>query len=254
MDLKKELLNYKNVIQMEPQEKNIQETIRKSKEMFYKAEQQKMLSYQEFLWEQFKLIQKKWWLFQFLLLFVFGEIFVSSYEENYVQRGMGVLAVLFVILIIPELWKNRSNQSMEIEEAAYYSLRQIYAARMVLFGIVDILLLTAFCGTMTMGWHIAFTRVLVEFLLPMIVAACICFGTLCSKYIANETVAIFVCVLWCVVWLTITLNEKIYDMVSMPIWIACIVFALIFLCATVWRDLNSANDYWEVDFNGIRIE
>mgnify|MGYP006990195710 CR=1 FL=1 len=49
------------------------------------------------------------------------------------QRILGVVASLFIILIIPELWKNQTYQSMEIEATSYYSLRQIYAARMSLF-------------------------------------------------------------------------------------------------------------------------
>lgn len=57
---------------------------------------------------------------------------------------MGTLAPLFVVLVLPELWKNRSSGALEIECTAYYSLRQIYAARMVLFGLVDLALLTLF--------------------------------------------------------------------------------------------------------------
>ena len=51
---------------------------------------------------------------------------------------MGVVATLFVILIIPELWKNRSCECMEIEATSYYSLKQVYATRMLLFGVTDV--------------------------------------------------------------------------------------------------------------------
>ena len=47
---------------------------------------------------------------------------------------------LFAILIIPELWKNRANCCMEVEGSTYYALRQIYSARILLFGLADILL------------------------------------------------------------------------------------------------------------------
>jgi hypothetical protein len=68
MHLNEELLHYKTLTRPRPQEEKIQETIRRSKEIFYMAEQEKLLSYYEFLWGQFQLIQKKWWLFQFLIL------------------------------------------------------------------------------------------------------------------------------------------------------------------------------------------
>lgn len=252
MNLEEQLMAYKNRAKKRPQEGKIHETIQKSKAAFWASEQEKILSYHEFLWSQFRMVQKKWWFFQFVLLFLSGASLVSAYEDSYLQRGMGVMASIFVILIMPELWKNRSCHCMEIEEASYYSLRQIYAARMVLFGIVDVLLLTVFCGTMTMGLHMEFTRLLVQFLLPMLVTACICFGTLCSKYIMDETFAIILCVLWCAVWLAVTLNEEVYEVVTLPVWLACIGFSLCFLCISVWRVLRNCDNYWEVGSDEIR--
>ena len=254
MNLDEQLMAYKKRAQIGSNEEKIQETIRRSKEAFFASEQERMLSYHEFLWSQFKLIRKKWWFLQFLLLFLPGAILVSAYEESYVGRAMGVIASVFVILIIPELWKNRSCNCMEIEEASYYSLRQIYSARMVLFGIVDVFLLTVFCGTMTIGLYIEFTRLLIQFIMPMLVAACICFGTLCSKYIIDETIAIILCVLWCAVWLVITLNEKIYTMITLPVWLVCIGFSFGFLCIAIYHSLNNCDNYWEVGFDGIGIE
>ncbi|WP_312649984.1 hypothetical protein [Aminipila sp.] len=254
MNLEEQLMNYSKIVQAETAEEKIQETIRQSKEVFYATEQENRLSYHEFLWAQLKLIQKRWWIFQFVLLFILRIMLVSAYEDTYIQRGMGVMASLFVILIIPEFWKNRSCRCMEIEESAYYSLRQIYAARMVLFGIVDILLLTIFCATVTMELHFELTKLLVQFLLPMIVTACICFGTLCNKYILNEAVAITLCIVWSALWSLITLSERVYTIITLPIWLALVMFALIFLCITVYRTLNSCNKYWEVDFNGIGID
>lgn len=254
MNPEEELMAYKKRARIESNEEKIQETIRKSKEVFFASEQERMLSYHEFLWSQFKLIRKRWWMLQFLLLFLSGALLVSAYEESYVGRAMGVMASVFVILIIPELWKNRSCHCMEIEESSYYSLRQIYSARMVLFGTVDVFLLTVFCGTMTIGMHIEFTRLLVQFLMPMLVTACICFGTLCSKYIMDETIAIILCILWCAVWLAVTLNEKIYQVISLPIWLIFIGFSFGFLCVAVYRTLRNCENYWEVGFDGIRTE
>lgn len=254
MDLKKQLTSYKKIIQVESEDKKIQETVTKSIDVFYSTEQESMLTYHEFLWTQFKLIQKRWWILQFTLLCILGTILLLSYDESYIQRGMGIVATLFVILIIPELWKNRTCHSMEIEEASYYSLKQIYSARIVLFGIVDILLLTLFCGTLTIGLHYEFTKLIIQFLLPMIVTACICFGTLCSKYILNEVVGIAFCVLWSAIWLLITLNEKIYTIISLPVWLALLVFSFVFLCIAIYRTINNCDNYWEVYFSGIRIE
>ena len=44
------------------------------------------------------------------------------------MRIMGISATIFVVLIIPEIWKNRRNGAIEIEQASYYTLRQICTA------------------------------------------------------------------------------------------------------------------------------
>ena len=77
----------------------------------------------------------------------------NAEDDFYIQRSLGVIASLFVILVIPEFWKNCSNKSMEIEAVSYFSLKQVYAARTLLFGIADTLLLTVFCGAATVGLH-----------------------------------------------------------------------------------------------------
>ena len=57
MDFEKQIEEYKKMIQSEIREEKIQETIRKSKEAFLLAEQQRMLTFHEFVWSQFKLIR-----------------------------------------------------------------------------------------------------------------------------------------------------------------------------------------------------
>lgn len=249
MGLQEQLLAYKKMNHREPQEMKVQETIQKSMDAFLVVEQERMLSYHEFLWAQWKLVKKRWWLLQLLLLLLLGAVQKSSYEDAYMQRGMGVMASVFVILIIPELWKNRSCHCMEIEETSYYSLRQIYAARMVLFGMVDVSLISVFCTTMVMGCQMEFTKLLVQFLLPMLVAACICFGALCSRHIVNEAMAVILCVLWCAAWLMLVLNKEIYRVVTLPAWLACVGISLVFLGVAVWRSLNNYDCYWEVGTN-----
>lgn len=153
----------------------------------------------------------------------------SVHDELYLKRSMGVVAALFVILIIPELWKNRSCECMEIEAVSYYSLKQVYAARMLLFGVTDMFFITLFLGAASAGLHYAVSELVVQFLFPLCITACICFGILCSKHSFSETVAITLCVIWSAVWLFIVLNENLYVMVTVPIWSALLSAAILFL-------------------------
>lgn len=254
MNLEKELKDYCESIKIIPNEQKVTETIRKSMEAYCLTEQERFLTYWEFLWAQLRLIQKRWWLFQLLLLILVWAVLPTIKTEQLVQRILGVVASLFIILIIPELWKNKTYQSMEIEAASYYSLRQIYAARMLLFGIVDIVFITLFCMTAAIKIDILFSQLLVQFLFPMTVTTAICFGILCSKYPFSETTATMMCIAWSAIWLVVILDEKIYVAITFPLWLTFIGIAFFFLAFTVYLTLRGCNNYWEVTANefGIR--
>lgn len=249
MNLEEKIGRYREMIQIKPQEDKIQETICRSKNAFFMAEQEKMLFYHEFLWVQLNVIQKRWWILQFLVLMALWAALTSIQDEIYITRSMDVAASLFVILIIPELWKNRSCECMEIEASSYYSLKQVYAARMLLFGMVDIFFITLFLGTVSIGLHFELLELIIQFLFPLCITACICFGILCSKRFFSETVAVILCMAWSAVWLFIVLNESIYIMITIPIWLALLGLAAFFLAFTVYRILKNCNKYLEVSFD-----
>ena len=233
-------------------EEKIQETIETSKERFLLAEAEKTLSYRSFLYTQFRLIKKRWWLFQILLLVALWVIFPLADDALYAYRSMGVAAALFIILIIPELWKNRTNQCMEIESATYYSLRQVYSARMLLFGIVDVSIITVFCGIASISLKLSLTDLLIQFLFPLVVTACICFGILCNKRAFNETVAVGMCIIWSALWWFILLDERIYTAITIPVWVTLFGIALIFMVFTVYRSIHQCSRIWEEKSDGTK--
>lgn len=249
MNFEKKLSDYREKLKIVPDEQKVAETVKKSIEAYYFAEQERLLTYWEFLWTQLRLIRKRWWIFQALLLILLWAVLPSIQAVQYIQRILGVAASLFIILIIPELWKNQAYQSMEIETASYYSLRQIYAARMLLFGIVDIALLTLFCISASIAGNILFSQLLLQFLFPMTVTAVICFGILCSKYPFSEATAIIMCIAWSALWLVIILNDKIYTAITFPLWLTFIGIAFLFLAFAIYRTLCCCNHYWEVTSN-----
>ena len=70
MDIQKSAEEYRNYINASPREEKVIETINKSKEAFCAKEQERVMEYREFLWEQAGFIQKRWWLLQVLLLYL----------------------------------------------------------------------------------------------------------------------------------------------------------------------------------------
>lgn len=254
MDSGKKLNDYRENRKVIPDERKVTETVRKSIEAYYSAEQERLLTYWEFLWGQLRLTRKRWWIFQALLLILLWAVLPSVQAEQSIQKIFGVAASLFIILIIPELWKNQTYQSMEIETASYYSLRQIYAARMLLFGVVDIVLITLFCMSAAIARDILLSQLFQQFLFPMTVTAAICFGILCSKYPFRETTAIFMCIAWSALWLAVILNDKIYTAITFPLWLAFMGIAFLFFVFAIERTLHCCNFYWEENPNesGVR--
>lgn len=237
---------YRSGMDVRSREERISETVRLSGETFLKREQERMLTYGEFLRTQFLVLRKRWWAYQCLLLLAAGLLLPFLGEDVYIHRSAGVVSVLFVVLIIPEMWKNRTYNSMEIETAAYYSLRQIYAARMLLFGAADLFLAAGFGVCLRGRLHFTGEELLVQFLFPMAVTACICFGILCNKYAVSETVSIAACLVWSAVWWLFTMNEQAYKAVQFPVWMALFLAAVVFLAAAVRRTVKNCGNCLEM--------
>ena len=150
---------------------------------------------------------------------------------------MGILATLFMILILPELWKNVSSRSMEIEGAALFTLQKVTAARLTAFGLVDLFLITVF-----VSFGIATTRVtaqdmLVHFLLPMLMTACICLRAFFGRFGKGLLPSAAACMLWLFLWTGIVLREEVYRRISVPVWTALFLLAVVYVCCCVHRIL-----------------
>lgn len=231
-------------------EEKVKETIAISKAAFLSGESEKMTSPSEFLIIQSGLIQKRWWFLQGLLL-AFVCLFLCHMETDYlIRRALGLAGPLFVILILPELWKNRNFDAMEVECTTYYTIRSIYAARLVLFAGVDILLLSVFFAVASVFAKITVWEMLIQFVLPFNVTCCICFRTLYAKRIRSEALAMLLCILWTGVWAMLIMSNAVYSMISVPIWIAALAASVLGICYTLcqgkekWQQTLEVKPLW----------
>lgn len=233
MIIEERLRNYGRKNRIEPEEVKIKQVIARAGQSFYESVEQRKTTTFEFFYQQTAYIRKKWWILQFVLLFSVG-CYIHVVENVYaVQRLMSVSAALFIILIIPELWKNRSSGSLEIEGAAYFSLRQIYAARMFLFATVDSVFLVFFAGIVSMTGMVSIWEVAQHFFLPMVCTCCICFRALYSRRIASEYAACFLALLWAVVWSFLIVEDNVYLKLSVPVWIGIFCVSILYLTYVV---------------------
>ena len=65
-----ETLLGKERIEVVADEAEIQTVIRKAKAAFMESESQQLLSYHEFIWNQLRMIRKRWWAIQFAVLYL----------------------------------------------------------------------------------------------------------------------------------------------------------------------------------------
>ena len=231
-------------------EEKVMETIVASKIAFLSGEAERMVSPSEFLFLQSSLIQKRWWFLQGLLL-AFVCLFLCHMETDYlIRRCLGLAGPLFVILILPELWKNRNFDAMEVECTTYYTIRAIYAARLALFAGVDLLLLSAFFAAASMAAKLTLWEILIQFLLPFNVTCCICFRMLYSRRIRSEAFAMLLCILWTGVWAMLILNDRIYPVISTPVWAAALAASFLGMgCALCrgqkkWQQILEVKPLW----------
>lgn len=245
MNLKKAICSYvKETDSIKVDDKALDRVIQKSKEAFWIGESERYISWPEFLYQQMFYIKKIWWLLQAGLMALLWLLLKFIVSGMYVERCMGITAPVFIIMILPELWKNDTSQSLEIEGAALFPLRKIVAARMILFGMVDSCLLTIFIVLGITSTNVSALEMLIQFVLPMVVTTCICLRLFSGRYCRGVFPAVTASLFWLTVWTLIVLRDDIYSMISMPVWIGTLILTLFYLCYCVYRILRDTEQIY----------
>lgn len=220
--------------------------IEAAKKAFYEGEQERDASFPEFLYEQSRYIQKRWWILQAAVLLGLWWLLVYTESGAYVKKGMGMAASLFAVLIMPELWKNRNTGAMEIEGTTFYTLRQMYAARIMAFALADGFILGIFFAAASLSGRITLWEAVVQFFIPFNISCCICFGTLYSRKTSSEVFSVFLCMMWDAVWFLFLLQEPIYEAVTKPVWALIFISSVLYLFYCVSRGQKKWRQMWEV--------
>ena len=229
-------------------EEKLQKTIAISKQAFLEGEQERPVSRLEFLLEQSRYVKKTWWLLQGALLAAVCLLLADMEADYAIRRCLGLAGPLLAVLVLPELWKNRSADATEVECTTLYTLRSIYAARLTLFAGVDLLLLSVFFAGASVLTRVTVWGMLIQFLLPFNVTSVICLATLYSRKIQSETISMVLCLLWAAVWLLVMEQNEIYNAISAPLWVLALAASF---CGLGWvilrgqRNLNlEAKPVW----------
>ncbi len=232
----KKIEEYKEYLQEQDVAEELLQSVMVKCRTIVGEQQERRMSYFEFLCNQLKFVKKRWWILQgtiLILLYMLLNDFSNTSGE--MERTLGSLSTAFATMIIPEIWKSRRSDMMEIEVSSFYSLRSICAARMLLFGIVDLIMLSLFFVVTYNTVQISIYSLIIKVLIPLNVSACISLKLLYAKCGVNEYVAVFVNVAWLMIWTLIVIQNNIYQLIVEPIWILILLFSFAYIIITAWK-------------------
>lgn len=228
-----------------PPQSAVDRAVLAAKDSFMIGEKKKKLSFAGFVIVQIQLMQKRWWMLQCVLLFLAGEWLRVSGDVSYIHRGFSIVGALFVIFIIPELWKNNKNGSVEIEESSLFSLRKVYAAKLIAFGLVDTLMLTVFCILTVQMNDIIFADLLKQLIFPVMIAAAICLTAFSHGGFFNEIAVIMVCLGANSIWMLVAVNETVYSQITPLIWAGLFGICIGLIVCCIYKTLYKNGKYRE---------
>lgn len=228
-----------------PDESRLQATVGASVCAYRVHEARLPLRGWEFLLQQARYVRKRWWLLQGAVLAVLWLVLRTQLRADYVRRCVGVLAPTFGMLALPELWKNRICGALEVECASRFALRQVYAARLLLFGLVDMLWLSLFFAAVSLGARLELGMLILQFMVPLNVTCCICFGTLSCRRFGSEGLALGLCCAWIAAWVLVVLDQGIYERLSVPAWCALLALSALCLLRVAAKLCADSGKIWE---------
>lgn len=207
----------------------------------------------EFLYEQSKFIRKRWWVLQAGVLLLLWILLKDLNGAEGMERTMGIAAASFAILIIPEIWKNRRCLAMEIEGSCLYSLRQICAAKILLFAMADLTMITVFFVVTFHTVQVSVYEMAVNFMIPFNVSSGISFHLLCSRKNEMEYVAVLASGIFVVIWMAVVSQEILYGLIVESVWVFLLLLSFGYLVFCIRKSQVYCEIMWEKNVGGINI-
>ena len=196
--------------------------------------------------QQAQFLHKRWWLLQGAVLVLLWWLLQSAGTAYEVQRATGTLAPLFVVLVLPELWKTRSSGALEIECTRLLlpaaNLRRpdgsVWSGGP---GSAHPVLLRRPAGRAghPAGPHHPFSA-------PFLVTGCICLRTLSHRRDTVCYAALPLCLAWTAVWVLLILSDQVYRMISLPMWLGMLLLATVYFLYAIRKLQNTCETIWEV--------
>ncbi|MGN0273403.1 MAG: hypothetical protein ACI4DT_01275 [Chordicoccus sp.] len=212
----------------------LQELADLSVETFYREEKKKPLPRKAFVLYQFRLMKKGWMILQAVLLIGIYVLLHFLGDLDACYRLVAVLSTLLIIFFVPELWREKREHSIDLINSCYYSIEELYAAKLLIAGLYDLLILSVFFIVTLTTSHVTVYRMILHFLLPMLVTACICLVCL-SAGISNYYITLSVCIAFSGLWYAVTSFPFLYRPISTAAWVVFLILSVVLLAVQIRR-------------------
>lgn len=231
-------------------EKKLLETIDAAKKEYHRQMLLEPMSGLEFLFEQMLSLSKRYWLMQLVVFFAAAISlgFLNSYEGMNDKKitYCAIYAPMLIIFSIPELWKNVSAKTYEIENSTYFNLNKIYLSRIVLVGMLDLILATILTVITVKTGGFSPYEAIIYFFVPFNFNSCICFSLLCIRRISSELVAASGCIGGGVFWYVLVNDYHVYELLQTKTWCVLLILSLVYIIFSCKRFVESGRSYLEV--------
>ena len=232
-------------------EKKMLQTIDVAKKEYRRQMLLQPMNSLEFLFQQMLSLSKKYWLTQLIVFFAaaFSLGFMNLYEgigENKISY-CSIFAPLLIIFSIPELWKNISTNTYEVENTTYFDLRKVYLSRLVLVGMLDLILLSLLTVITVQTGGFSPYEAVIYFFVPFNFNCGICFSLLWSKRkICSELLAVGSCISGAFFWYLLVKNYHVYELLQIKTWYVLLIVSLGYIIFAGKRIVESGRYYLEV--------
>ncbi len=230
-------------------EEKLIQTIEAAKKKYRTQMLMAPLSRWEFLFQQMLSLSKTYWVTQIIVFFTaaFGLSFMSFDMSNKKISYCAIYAPLLIVFSIPELWKNISTGTYEVENTTYFDLRKVYLSRLLLVGMLDLILATMLTIITIKTSGFSMYEAVIYFFVPFNFNCCICFSLLGSRSVMfSKILAVGACSSGAAFWYLLVKDYHVYELLQLRIWYVLLALSFGYLIFSVKRIVKSSRSYLEV--------
>ncbi len=188
------------------------------------------------------------------LFLIFGMCiyFERSQAQLMIWLGTGsVLAACLGVFLMLELCRSSSFHMVELEQSCYFNVKQLWCVKMIIFGCLDLLILTVLIAGVSKNVSCGMFAVILYFLVPFVISSGLQFLVFTifrrgKREYLQMSAAVFVSVLS----LSPLSEPRLYTVACLGFWVLALIIGAGLLTGEIillYRTLCSENEIYTVE-------